>query len=77
MILFVLLSSLEKLLLDRKTAHIFLIFYIFKFYAHECLASMCACAPCVCLVPMEIRRGGWIPELELQAAVCYHVGAGN
>lgn len=39
---------------------------------------MCVCAPQVCLVLEEARRGCQTPlELEFQMAVNYHIGARN
>lgn len=46
------------------------------FYVPECFSCMHFCAPCVCLVPREVRRGPWIPlELELQRVMHCHVDA--
>jgi hypothetical protein len=39
---------------------------------------MCTCAPHVCLVPSEVRRGHWSESLELglQKTESHPVGAG-
>lgn len=42
-------------------------------YVSECFD----CSVCMCLVPVEIRKGGEIPEVELRLAVRHHMGARN
>lgn len=40
----------------------FLKTYLSLFYAYEYFASLNICAPCVCLVPLEVRRKHQIPR---------------
>lgn len=47
---------------------------------YEGLACMYACAPCICLVPMEVKEWHWILdtlEPELGVAMSHHVDARN
>ena len=30
---------------------------------YECLACIYVCVPCLCLLPTEVRRKHWIPEI--------------
>ena len=46
---------------------------IYLFYVCECFACMYVWAPCVCLVPMEVRRC-WVPW---NWNVSHHVGSGT
>lgn len=53
---------------------IFLFFYLFTFYMHKCLASVCAmCMPSACKRQKKTLGQG----LELQTAMSNHVSAGN
>lgn len=45
------------------------ILYCLKFLMHECFAHMYVCYPCVCLIPVEIRRGIIFPGTKLQLAI--------
>lgn len=47
-------------------------------YMYVYFAYMYRCVPCICLVPVEVRRGYQIHlKLELQMPVSHHVGARN
>lgn len=49
----------------------FKILCIWMFCLHQCITSL------MCMVPMELRRGHWSPEVELEIVVNFHVGLGK
>lgn len=58
-----------------------LAFIIFlKKYFYVCVLSTCMCvcvAPCMCLVPLEIRSEVRSPETGVTGRLCAVMGAGN
>ena len=52
--------------------------FIILLYVHGYFGCMYICAPCVCLVPVEVRRGHQISQYwSYWLVMSHHVGAGN
>ena len=43
------------------------------FYVYERFACMYVCVSLVCLMPMEVRRGCWIPDIVVTEVESCHV----
>ena len=56
---------------------LFLCYLFSDFHVYGCFDGILMCAPCVCLVHMEVREGIPSLDLELQGVVSCHMYNGN